>query len=386
MTSTDHAKPQNVPKLLLFLLLLIVGWLRVAMRLLGLPQGLYSKSMLSDSRIYDSTMTKITCTRHNFVFGGCLLYMDDNHRLIEWLAYHSFVLPLKHLVIAIDPRSHTNPSEILQRYQRILHSITVWTDEETLGFQVHPNDPLGNTYLFRQRQFIPRCNTFLRNHTNATHVVHVDTDEFVVPIQNTSTTFLKEYGSITSHLQKHSIYNQSCLAMPRLLFSSKLMSVNTTNNSAFYHELDTLRYRYHAPRRDGKLNGLVKVMILIQQIPYQELQRRAKSPHMPVRGGYCPSPHVTQETLLRVHHYLGSWESYAARDDARRGKERTQSAWYRKNEKAAAVFLNDSLNGWIEGFVKHFGPQTAQNLLQGAGRVKTKHTQGLNWNYTIKTG
>ena len=36
-------------------------------------------------------------------FAGCLVLKDDNARLSEWLAYHWLVLPLKYLVVAVDP-------------------------------------------------------------------------------------------------------------------------------------------------------------------------------------------------------------------------------------------------------------------------------------------
>jgi hypothetical protein len=38
-------------------------------------------------------------------FSACLLIMDDNHRLSEWIAYHHFALPLRHLVVTVDPRN-----------------------------------------------------------------------------------------------------------------------------------------------------------------------------------------------------------------------------------------------------------------------------------------
>jgi hypothetical protein len=42
--------------------------------------------------------------------------MDDNHLLIEWLAYHYHTVNLRTLVIAIDPKSSTSPIPILNRY------------------------------------------------------------------------------------------------------------------------------------------------------------------------------------------------------------------------------------------------------------------------------
>ena len=38
-------------------------------------------------------------------FSACMLVMDDNHRLTEWLAYHYHVLPLRYLVVAVDPKA-----------------------------------------------------------------------------------------------------------------------------------------------------------------------------------------------------------------------------------------------------------------------------------------
>jgi hypothetical protein len=36
-------------------------------------------------------------------FSSCLLVMDDNHRLTEWLAYHYHVLPLRYMVVGTLP-------------------------------------------------------------------------------------------------------------------------------------------------------------------------------------------------------------------------------------------------------------------------------------------
>lgn len=35
-------------------------------------------------------------------FAACLMIMDDNRRLIEWIPYHYYVLPLRHLVVFVD--------------------------------------------------------------------------------------------------------------------------------------------------------------------------------------------------------------------------------------------------------------------------------------------
>ena len=49
---------------------------------------------------------------------ACLFIMDDTIRLMEWIAYHYTVLPLGHLVVAIDPKS--------KRQDRILSILDSW--------------------------------------------------------------------------------------------------------------------------------------------------------------------------------------------------------------------------------------------------------------------
>jgi hypothetical protein len=51
-------------------------------------------------------------------FSACLLVMDDNHYLIEWLVYHYQSLPLKRLIVGVDLRSQTSPTMVLDRYRQ----------------------------------------------------------------------------------------------------------------------------------------------------------------------------------------------------------------------------------------------------------------------------
>ena len=63
----------------------------------------------------------------NGYFSACLMIKDDNHYLIEWLAYHYHFLPLRRLIVGIDPTSTTSPHCILNRYHsRGLMNITEW--------------------------------------------------------------------------------------------------------------------------------------------------------------------------------------------------------------------------------------------------------------------
>jgi hypothetical protein len=55
---------------------------------------------------------------------ACLFIMDDTIRLMEWLAYHYTVLPLGHLVVAIDPKS--------KRIDKINSILNMWRDYITI--------------------------------------------------------------------------------------------------------------------------------------------------------------------------------------------------------------------------------------------------------------
>jgi len=54
-------------------------------------------------------------------FSTCLLMMDDNHFLVEWLAYHYTVLPLRRLIVTMDRKSTTDARPIFQRWQGLMN-------------------------------------------------------------------------------------------------------------------------------------------------------------------------------------------------------------------------------------------------------------------------
>jgi len=60
-------------------------------------------------------------------FSACLVLKDDNHWLIEWLAYHYHVLPLRDLIVVKDPTSKTSPDKIFQRWKGRIN-IETWDE------------------------------------------------------------------------------------------------------------------------------------------------------------------------------------------------------------------------------------------------------------------
>jgi hypothetical protein len=61
---------------------------------------------------------------------ACLLVMDDTIKLTEWLAYHYTVLPLSHLIVAIDPASvlENEINKVLSLWNTRMY-IEVWTND-----------------------------------------------------------------------------------------------------------------------------------------------------------------------------------------------------------------------------------------------------------------
>jgi hypothetical protein len=123
----------------------------------------------------------------NSTFSACLLVMDDNHRLSEWLAYHYHVLPLRHLIIAVDPRSRTSPTKILNKWRRMGLYVEEWDDtyflKPGIAKNVIPDDAelqvKRDRHRIRQKNFYRSCLQAMKT-ANRTWVTLIDTDEYLM--------------------------------------------------------------------------------------------------------------------------------------------------------------------------------------------------------------
>ena len=68
--------------------------------------------------------------------------MDDNPRLAEWLAYHHFVLPLRYLIVAVDPRSQTSPTTFFNQWRQEGMVIEEWTDADFWRNNITGQEPV----------------------------------------------------------------------------------------------------------------------------------------------------------------------------------------------------------------------------------------------------
>jgi hypothetical protein len=124
-----------------------------------------------------------------FTFSACLIVKDDNRILPEWLAYHYTVLPLRHLIVAIDPLSATSPIPILNKFQELGMNITVWEDRDYINGRTandfkpatSKNDKDGKytVHVHRQLIFYQQCLLEFKNRGNHTWTILIDTDEYL---------------------------------------------------------------------------------------------------------------------------------------------------------------------------------------------------------------
>ena len=129
-----------------------------------------------------------------WTFSACLMIKDQNMLLPEWLAYHYTVLPLRRLIVGVDPHSITDPEPILDLFGSIGLNITVWRNESTYWQDWGGNLPhdkldfqLTNTstriekrdrHRKRQYHFYSGCLQRLRDE-GWTWTAVIDTDEYL---------------------------------------------------------------------------------------------------------------------------------------------------------------------------------------------------------------
>ena len=350
----------------------------------------------------------------NETFSACLLVMDDNHRLVEWLAYHYHVLPLRYLIVAVDPRSRTSPTEILNRYRKLGMYIQEWTDHDFLDAKlannIIPDDARlqlkRDRHRARQKVFYRTCLLHLKQ-ANRTYVTLHDTDEYLVynhaggdnypewerkmqarhdQSRNKGKTRIKPFstppttaseGSMIRYIRDekargYKAYETPCISIPRLHFGaveSTLQERARGAPSGLFDpdQFDTLRWRKHSKRNDFVKNNLAKVIMDVSEVDIANAPR-FRSLHRPIPT-ICQAPWANDwETGLRFNHYLGSWESYSFRDDSRRGGERSRETWEFQAEDQDDT--DDNIRPWLSGFVETHGPDKAKSLLQGVGLPK----------------
>eukprot|EP00797_Seminavis_robusta_P035035 Sro858_g211840.1 n/a (265) ;mRNA; r:21336-22130 len=202
----------------------------------------------------------------------------------------------------------------------------------------------------------------------------------------------------TNDQTQYEQFASPCISIPRILFgtttsadfaeqSGSSSPVPSVLPQQLQNRLDTIRWFYHAHYSEFDRNGLAKTILDLSrvQIPKPHFPNPV-NPHRPFQD-LCRDPKrildINEHALLRVHHYLSTWETYSFRNDSRKGGERSREAW-----EFRALHARDGptmdIVAWLQGFVHQYGLETATQLLEGAGVPSSyTHAPQVNqqWNF-----
>jgi hypothetical protein len=357
-------------------------------------------------------------------FSACLLVMDDNHYLIEWLSYHYHTLNLRNLIIVSDENSMTSPYLVLERWKTRMN-IQLWRDEHYFSsreFEEAQQQVIGSfgsdipsslvKHRARQRLFYYRCmNEFKKQ--GKTWVLLTDTDEFVrlnyetVKSANLTAPPITRSGSVSQFLQQYTpsstdsstvsvqenmplyiMQSSPCLQVPRLRFAGgeELSStIDGFNTSQFL----TQRWSTHAGETNYKKNKISKAIVDVSRIPAKEILP-VDSIHLPVRS-VCQQRRLhlrASQSLLLIHHYLGDAQQYLYREnDARKIRTINQ---YTNSQNIGTSHVSKEIQPWLHGFVQNIdqvefsflhenkAKPTSKDLLKDVGVLQPKSWQSYD--------
>jgi hypothetical protein len=328
--------------------------------------------------------------------------MDDNHFLVEWLAYHYHRLPLRRLIVAIDPRSQTSPGEILNRYRGLM-KITVWHEEDYmppnllakhLAIPERNVEALMELYLERQAQFYTKCMAILKKE-GMTWTAITDTDEYILPnpnpneqdpysrVQNSTGSQQNTiFQMIQDTRRKSKMMKLGCISMHRVQFglkeSTQTKVQNRTPSGYNGSDFSTLRWRYH-DFSNKPLNGILsKCMVNLTRAEYFDFTSPEVNAHRPIKR-LCMEENLridNRDSPFVVYHYAGSWEQWTYRNDFRTKRQREGFEKFLALDK----YVDDTIRPWLADFVETHGNDLAKYLLEGVGSLTPKQQRvgGVN--------
>lgn len=353
------------------------------------------RSTYNDTTLSNPATNKNEGLPQSKTVSSCLMVMDDNHRLPEWIAYHYTVLHLRHLVVLSDPDSRDAPSSVLQPWRDLLE-IEEWTDADYVDtdlagrmdhFRNHSDTARHKLLVERQSKFLKQCALHLQAR-NRTWVTFHDVDEFYVlnsrSVRN-ATKVMEEPGSIVNllneaqqHLQplqqrfNHWNYFPQqfagpCVTTHREQYGAVESTVVERQRGvpSFLDpaNFETLQWRHHQGYKLGKSLLDVSRVPDLATMGWPGRDRNPFSPHrlIPV----CPKLRYNANAWIVINHYLGSWKNYSSRH--KDGRKR-RDTWEMESNRQGGQ-QGDDIRPWIAAFELLVGSFEAQRLLAGAGQL-----------------
>jgi hypothetical protein len=315
---------------------------------------------------------------------ACLMYLNDNMWLVEWLAYHYYVAGLRTLIITIDPTNIVDPTAILDRWRPYME-IIVWHDDHP-DMAYSTSDSKAVAVIKRQSYFYKKCIERLQKMDNVTWTWFHDVDEYIIidpDVVPDAAQRMREPSSVLKYFYQMKeqfliTHNRSCFISPRRLVgtrtSKNLPSLNDNNNNnnndtvvtqTFnVSQFNTWNYRIRTKLKDSPNNGNVKSFLDVSQVNAKKDQIGFHR----VSTQQClslPQPKHTT-AFLSILHYLGSWPQYARVGEARIQLHRNRQIWEYRSMVGSGVPL-DAPAQWLPGFVQHMGVDRARFLLTDVG-------------------
>jgi len=347
--------------------------------------------------------------------------MDDNHFLIEWLAYHYHVMNLRHLILTTDPDSITSPNRVLDRWRDRM-TIVLWSDEDFLPHDFEKDveertfgkhgtkqkDRKLQYHRARQASFNLEClKEHKRKNRGWTMVIDVDEymtfnpdlrdpdtdDESVLPW---NVPPVEAPGSIATILGDLTIPNLDypelktpCIPIYRRQFAARESNQNEVNamvpGGFNGYDFQTLRWRKYGSdiiKYETRLGDVCKsqrhvpnkVIVDLGRVDLQDLNHRSNNgnPHNPL-ASICPKNVYLElyDTPLMANHYLGTIEQWLYRVGDKRGKN-YRIARYEDLNSRIGKSSTDQVRPWLSGFVKSVGEKEAARLLESVGVLEPR--------------
>lgn len=328
-------------------------------------------------------------------FAACLMLKDANNRLSEWVAYHYWALPLRSLVVYVDPHSRTHPRDILQKWESVI-DVTYWDSVTDIGLPVsHLNSTKKEQVktLARQNAFLGACARNLRQR-HKTWTLLADVDEYLLmdpeklPQQ---ISLMQQPGYISQLIHaaedtstdmmqnwRDKLANRTCMVIPRVMIAGvESQYQEVTNLESWPFDLDpyrfnTVRFRHWSDLRSGK-NRMGKSLLRVDRWNGHGklgVHRATKT---------CGGKNINiGQHPLRLNHYLGSWETYSFIDDPRykddaAGRVRWEN-FSRLQSDPKRGGHDDTIRSWVAYFAQWQGPVTTEYLLHDIGETLNAST------------
>ena len=346
---------------------------------------------------------------------SCILVMDDNHFLVEWLAYHYHVIKLRHLIVAVDPRSLTSPKRILERWKGLM-DIVLWDDEDSYinhtkfyttvkerleGNHGKRESSILSMHRVRQLTFNMQCMmAHKRKGRGWTFITDIDEYTYVNPRlwkedeklyqpDFEALPSIREVNSVYKMLQSlrflnprtvHAAEQYPCIRIARRQFASIDDDTKGSSiKSALPISMDkfqTQRWRKYEFIDDhhGSLAG--KTIIDLAALSLEDLEAEANEgggdPHFPLPN-ICAKGSIflsERHAPLLANHYMGTREQWNFRSNDSRGAECLRDLFDHQNN-IVGKYHSDEVVPWLEGFVNSTGLEEASRLLEGVGELES---------------